>query len=49
VQVRSSSGSTRLDEAARETVKRWKFVPARRGSEPVPAWVLIPISFRLEN
>jgi protein TonB len=49
VQVRVSSGFPRLDETARETVRRWKFVPARRGSEAVPAWVLIPISFRLEG
>lgn len=49
VQMRTPSGFARLDEAARETVRRWKFVPARRGAEPVPAWVLIPISFRLEK
>jgi protein TonB len=49
VQVRTSSGSTRLDEAALETVKRWKFVPARRGDEPVAAWVLVPINFKLEG
>jgi protein TonB len=49
VQVRTSSGSTRLDDSALETVKRWKFVPAKQGAEPVPAWVLIPVSFRLEG
>ena len=49
VQVQSSSGHARLDTAARETVRSWKFVPAKRGAEPVPAWVLIPVSFRLEG
>ncbi len=49
VQVRTPSGFARLDEAARETVRRWRFVPAKLGAEPVPAWVLIPISFRLEG
>ncbi|HUN69850.1 MAG TPA: energy transducer TonB [Burkholderiales bacterium] len=49
VQVRTSSGFGRLDDAARDTVQRWKFVPAKRGAEAVPAWVLIPISFRLEG
>lgn len=49
VQVRSSSGFVRLDDAALETVRRWKFLPARRGSEPVPAWVLIPVSFKLRG
>ena len=49
VQVRTSSGFPRLDESARETVRRWRFVAAKRGAEPVAAWVLIPISFRLES
>lgn len=49
VQVRSSSGHARLDAAARDTVRGWKFVPAKRGGQPVAAWVLIPISFRLES
>jgi protein TonB len=49
VEVRTSSGHPRLDEAARTTVVRWRFVPARRGDQPVAAWVLIPVSFRLEG
>lgn len=49
VQLRASSGHGRLDEAARDTVRRWKFVPARNGAEPCAAWVLVPISFRLEG
>ena len=49
VQVRTSSGHPRLDEAARTTVARWRFVPAKRGDQPMAAWVLIPISFRLES
>lgn len=49
VQVRASSGFPRLDDTARETVRRWRFVPAKRGPQAVPAWVLIPISFKLEG
>jgi len=49
VEIRTSSGHPRLDESARDTVRRWRFVPAKRGDEPVPAWVLIPVSFRLEG
>jgi protein TonB len=49
VQVRTSSGFPRLDESARMTVQQWKFVPARRGSDAVAEWVLIPISFKLEG
>jgi protein TonB len=49
VEVRDSSGHVRLDEAARDTVRHWRFVPAKRGAQPIPAWVLIPISFRLKG
>ena len=49
VELRSSSGSSRLDDAALESVKRWRFVPARQGDQPVAAWVLIPITFSLKG
>jgi periplasmic protein TonB len=49
VQLKSSSGFARLDSVALETVKHWRFLPARRGAEPVAAWVLVPISFSLRS
>jgi len=49
IEVRTSSGSARLDEAASAAVWRWEFVPARRGDETVAAWVLVPISFSLRD
>jgi protein TonB len=49
VEIRQSSGSPRLDAAALDTVRRWRFVPARQGSEAIASWVLVPIAFRLEN
>lgn len=49
VELRSSSGFARLDEVARDTVQRWRFVPAKQGTRAVSAWVLIPISFSLEG
>lgn len=49
IQMRTPSGSARLDQAAREAVERWRFVPARQGDEAVGAWVLVPISFQLEG
>ena len=49
IEVRNSSGSEVLDEAALDAVKRWRFVPARRGDQPVAAWVLIPINFTLQG
>ena len=32
-----------------DTVKRWRFVPARQGDRAVAAWVLVPITFSLER
>lgn len=49
VEIRTSSGSPRLDESAQRTVRNWKFVPARRGDAPVQSWVLVPIIFKLEQ
>ncbi len=49
VELKSSSGSSRLDEAALATVRRWRFVPARQGEQPVAAWTLIPITFSLKG
>lgn len=48
VRVLRSSGSPRLDRAAREVVSRWRFVPARVGEAAVASWVQVPIAFTLE-
>lgn len=47
VQVTSSSGSSLLDKAAVETVRKWKFKPARRGDTPIPGWAMQRIAFNL--
>lgn len=49
VQLRQSSGYRRLDAAAEAAVRGWRFVPARRGDEPIGAWVLVPIAFNLRS
>jgi periplasmic protein TonB len=49
VELHTSSKWARLDQVAQETVKRWRFVPARQGDQAVAAWVLVPITFTLEN
>ena len=49
VELRTSSGSERLDRAAREAVARWRFVPARRGDIAIESWVLVPIVFKLQG
>jgi len=48
VLVHQRSGSMRLDEAALAAVKHWKFIPAKRGSQPIDSWVLVPIQFELK-
>ncbi|WP_174906483.1 energy transducer TonB [Burkholderia diffusa] len=47
VEVRTSSGRRMLDNAAVAAVKRWTFVPAKRGDEAVDGWVNVPIDFKL--
>lgn len=49
VEIRTSSGSNRLDESAQKTVRSWKFISAKRGDIAVQSWVLVPIIFKLEQ
>jgi protein TonB len=49
VEIKQSSGYARLDEAAKTAVERWRFVPARQGSEAIEASVLVPLNFTLSN
>ncbi|MGZ4981980.1 MAG: TonB family protein [Methylobacter sp.] len=49
VELQTSSGSSRLDQAALEAVKKWQFVPAKRGDQPVSASVVVPIRFSIEG
>lgn len=49
VKLQSSSGYEILDNAAIQTVKTWKFAPARRFGQPVTQWFLVPIKFSLED
>jgi periplasmic protein TonB len=47
IEVQKSAGHPDLDRAASDAVKRWRFDPARKGSENVSTWVLLPVEFRL--
>lgn len=47
-EVRTSSGFERLDESARQTVLRWRYVPGKRNGVPEAMWFDIPIQFALE-
>lgn len=49
VNLEKSSNFERLDEAARQAVAQWRFVPAKRGDETVEATIIIPLVFRLED
>lgn len=49
VELHTSSGFERLDRAALDTVRTWKFVPAHQAGKAVAAWVLVPITFALEH
>jgi len=47
VLVEKSAGHPELDDAAADAVRRWRFDPARRGSDAVAMWVLLPVEFKL--
>jgi protein TonB len=47
-EIRESSGYDRLDQAARETVLKWRYVPGKRGGVPEAMWFQVPIHFVLE-
>ncbi len=49
VSVRAGSPHPILDEAAVETLRRWRFEPARQAGVPVAAWIDVPITFRLSD
>ncbi|MBF4988405.1 energy transducer TonB [Methylophilus sp. 14] len=49
VKVHESSGFSRLDEVAMESVKSFCFIPARKAGEPFAAWILVPITFKLDQ
>lgn len=49
IDIRNSSGFERLDKAARDAVKQWRFAPARQGDKKIAAWVLVPVQFSLRS
>ena len=48
-QVKTSSGSPRLDEAALAAVRTWRCQPAQRNGQPVRAVALQPFKFILQG
>ena len=49
MRVKRSSGFERLDEAAMRAVRHWRYVPARRGDQPIAWWYLQPIVFSIDS
>ena len=49
VTVHRSSGFKSLDEAARKTVRGWKFQPALQAGKPVAAPVVVPVRFQIQK
>ena len=49
VTTQTSSGFPPLDESAAESVKRWRFDPAKDGEFPISSKVDLPIRFDLEE
>ena len=47
IKLKRSSGFARLDEAALDAVRQWRYVPARRGDQPIPYWYVQPIDFSM--
>ncbi|WP_143433075.1 energy transducer TonB [Herbaspirillum camelliae] len=47
VQIVHSSGDEALDDAALETVRRWHFIPAKRGAVPIEGVAMQTINFKL--
>lgn len=49
VDIEESSGSERLDTAAVNAVRKWRFIPARKNNQPLDAFVLVPMKFSLNG
>jgi len=47
-EIRISSGYARLDEAALDTVKRWRYVPGKRAGTAEAMWFNVPVRFVLD-
>ncbi|MDD4978686.1 MAG: energy transducer TonB [Gallionella sp.] len=49
IEVLNSSGRESFDNAALQTVKGWRFIPARHAGHPVTKWFKVPINFSLQD
>lgn len=49
IHVETSSGYPILDNAAKQSVKAWRYKPALKGGTPVICYIKVPVRFRLEG
>ena len=49
VEIETSSGSPRLDSAAREAVKHWSFRAGTRNGVATGVWARVPVAFNLST
>ena len=49
LKLKKSSGFDRLDQAALQAVKKWKFQPARQQGQPIDYWYELPLKFSLQQ
>ncbi len=45
VSVKKSSGHKVLDDSAASAVKKWTFVPSKRGNTPIDGWATVPVIY----
>jgi TonB family protein len=48
IEIKKSSGYEVLDRSALTTVRKWRFIPAKKDETPIPLWVNIPVKFQLQ-
>ena len=49
IKLKRSSGYDRLDQSAMDAVRRWHYIPARKGNQPIPYWYVQPVSFGFKD
>jgi protein TonB len=48
IKVKQSSGYPRLDESALRTLRKWRFIPAKRDGESIAQWYTRTVEFSLK-
>jgi periplasmic protein TonB len=49
INIHKRSAYAMLDNAALQTVRNWRFLPARQAGHTVDKWFMIPVQFSLKD